>query len=100
MELNLKTRTFTLKNAETNMIKNLEVSEEDLSFIFRGMRPRLMDFDDFCAIRTQLKKELKQYLKGEIIHLSRVTDEVWYEYCKDMEYKPIQKGKTYVKNKE
>jgi len=93
--MNLKTRVFLLKSK--NSVKNLEVAEEDLLFIFKGMRPRLMDIDDFKAVRNQLQKELKQYLKGELIHLSKVTDEVWYDYCKG--YKSIQKGKTYVKDR-
>jgi len=76
-----------------------EVSAEDLKAIFKGMRPRNMDYEDFRAVRNILKKELAQYLKGQIVHLSKVSDEVWEKYTKGMKHKPIQKGKTYVKKR-
>jgi len=88
----LTTRTFTFTDG-----RNLEVPTEDLEYIFKGYRPRLMNYNTYRAIRIQLKKELAQYLKGELVHLSKVTPEVWYNYIKNMEYKPIQRGHTYVK---
>jgi hypothetical protein len=98
-ELNLKTRVFNFKE-ENDTIRKLEVSTGDLEYIFKGMRPRLMSPEDFRAIRIQLKKELAHYLKGELIHLSKVSDEVWANYTKDMKHKPKQKGHTYVKKQE
>ena len=92
MEKNLKTRVFTLDDD-----KRLEVLEEDLEYIFKGMRPRAMDYKDFKQIQKILNKELAQYLKGEIIHLSKVNDAVWSQYTQGKRIK--QKGKTYVKEK-
>jgi len=74
-----------------------EVSAEDLQAIFKGFRPRNMDYEDFKAVRRILKKELARYLKGQIVHLSKVNDAVWADYTKDMKYKPKQKGHTYVR---
>lgn len=90
--MSLTTKTFTFSDG-----RKLEVVTEDLEYIFKGFRPRLMDYDTYRAIRVKLKKELAQYLKGDIIHLSKVSPEVWANYTKDMKHKPIQKGHTYVK---
>ena len=85
-------KVFTLSDG-----RKLEVPVKDLEYIFKGMRPRLMDYEDFKIIRRFLKKELAQYLKGRLVHLSKVNDSTWSEYVKDMKYKPRQKGRTYVK---
>jgi len=97
-ELNLRTRVFILPDGE-NKTKKLEVETADLEYIFKGMRPRLMDYLDYKYIRALLKIELKTYLKGEMVHLSKVSDEVWAKYTKDMKYRQIQKGHTYVREK-
>jgi Mg-chelatase subunit ChlD len=94
-QISLTTRTFTFTDG-----RNLEVTTEDLEYIFKGFRPRLMDYDTYKAIRVQLKKELAQYLHGELVHLSKVTPEVWYNYIKNMEHKSIQKGHTYYAKKD
>lgn len=85
------------KRVFKNGDREIEVSKEDLIYIFKGMRPRLMDYEDFKFVRKVLNKELKRYLKGRMIHLSKVSDSSWEEYIKEAEYKPIQKGRTYVK---
>ena len=93
MEERLKSRIFTFEDD-----RRLEVPTEDLDYIFKGMRPRLMDYEDFKEIRRILKKELAQYLKGKIVHVSKVTDEVWKQYTEGKKIK--QKGHTYhVKKK-
>jgi hypothetical protein len=90
-----KTRTFELPDG-----RRLVVDLDDLDYIFKGYRPRLMALEDFKYISKILKKELKNYLKGTIIHLSKVSDEVWGKYTEGMKYKPRQKGKTYIKKEQ
>ena len=90
MEERPKSRVFTFEYD-----RKVEVPIEDLDYIFKGMRPRLMDYEDFKAIRRILKKELAQYLKGKIVHLSKVNDSAWKEYTGGKKIK--QKGLTYVK---
>ena len=85
------------KRVFKNGDREIEVSKDDLIYIFKGMRPRLMDYEDFKFVRKALNKELKRYLKGRMVHLSKVNASSWEEYIKDAEYKPIQKGRTYVK---
>ena len=94
--LNLKTRVFTLPT-EDGKTKKIEVDAEDVDYIFRGLRPRNMDYMDYKYIRIILKDELAQYLKGEVVHLSKVSDAVWANYTKGKNIK--QKGQTYVKEK-
>ena len=77
--------------------RRLEVDAEDLEYIFKGYRPRLMDLEDFKVIRRIINKEVKKYLKGTITHLSKVSDAVFASYTKGLKHKPIQKGVTYVK---
>jgi hypothetical protein len=77
-----------------------EVSADDLQAIFKGFRPRNLDYEDFQAVRGILKKELAHYLKGQIVHLSKVNDAVWADYTKDAKRKIKQKGHTYVRAKE
>jgi len=95
MEEEKKSGVFTLPDG-----RRLEVSKEDLEYIFKGMRPRLMDYDDFRFVRSELNRELKRYKKGHLIHLSKVSNVVWENYVKDEKYKPIQRGHTYVKKDE
>ncbi len=80
--------------------RRVEVKEEDIEYIFKGMRPRLMPYEDFREIRKILKKELAQYLKGELVHVSKVSDDLWAEYTKGMKKKIKQKGNTYVKDRD
>jgi hypothetical protein len=77
--------------------RRLEVDAEDLEYIFKGYRPRLMDLEDFKVIRRIINKEVKKYLKGTVVHLSKVTDEVFASYTKGLKHKAKQKGVTYVK---
>lgn len=95
MEEEKKSGVFTLPDG-----RKIEVSKEDLEHIFKGMRPRLMDYDDFRFVRSELNRELNRYKKGHLIHLSKVNDKVWEDYTKDKEIKPRQKGHTYVKKNE
>jgi hypothetical protein len=90
-----KTRTFERPDGSRFII-----DDDDLNYIFKGYRPRALALEDFKQVRRVLKKELKQYLKGRLVHVSKVNDAVWAEYTKDMKYKPKQKGNTYVKARE
>jgi hypothetical protein len=94
-KVNLQTRTFKLSDG-----RDLEVSGEDQEYIFKGMRPRLMSREDFKIIQRHLKKELAQYLKGELVHVSKVSDAMWENYTKDIQHKYKQRGFTYVKKKD
>jgi hypothetical protein len=96
--LNLKTRDFILVNHETEERKTITVEEDDVLAIFRGLRPRNMSYDDFKAIQALLKKELAQYLKGQVVHLSKVSDSVWDRYVEGKKIK--QRGNTYKKSEQ
>jgi hypothetical protein len=88
-----KSRVFEMPDG-----RKLEVDLEDLEAIYyKGLRPRLMDSNDFRVISRILKKELAQYLKGQIMHLSKVSDKVWEKYTEGKKIK--QRGKTYRKEK-
>lgn len=97
--LNLQTRKFELTD-ENDEIRIVEIETEDLEMIFKGYRPRLMSPEDFKAIGKLLRKELAQYLKGELVHLSKVSNSVWEEYTKDLKHKSKQRGHTYVKSEQ
>jgi hypothetical protein len=93
-----KENTLPTERVFTIGEKRIEVSNDDLDYIFRGMRPRLMNYEDFRFVRKQLKKEVAQYLKGTIMHLAKVNDAVWSKYTQGKKIK--QKGKTYIKKDE
>lgn len=77
--------------------RRLEVDAEDLEYIFKGYRPRLMDLEDFKVIRRVINNEVKKYLRGKVVHLSKVTDAVFKNYTKGSKHKAKQRGRTYVK---
>jgi len=89
------THVFDLGNKRT-----VELDADDILNIFKGYRPRLLDAKDFRIVSRIIKKEVSQYLKnGTLMHLSKVTPEVWKEYFeKGLVNKHSQKGYTYVKN--
>jgi hypothetical protein len=91
-------RTFTFSNGKDEERKKIEVPLDDLLMIFKGFRPRSMDLEVFKQISRLLQRESKQYQAGKIVHLSKVTDEVWAEYTKGRKVK--QRGVTYVKKQE
>ena len=92
MEKEKKYRIFRIDD------RDIKVEIEDLETIcFKNLRPRNMSYEDFRIIRKILGKEVKKYLKGRLVHISKVSDSAWKDMTKDMENKPIQKGKTYVR---
>jgi uncharacterized protein YozE (UPF0346 family) len=91
MEEESKSRVFEMPDG-----RKIEVCLEDLeSIYYKGLRPRLMDSEDFRVISRILKKQLAQYLKGQLMHLSKVSDKVWEQYTEGKKVR--QKGKTYKK---
>lgn len=92
MEEEQKDRVFVFPDEH-----RLAIPAEDLEYIFRGFRPRLMSIEDFKFISKILKKELKIYLEGKLVHIAKVNGEVWNEYIKGMKHKPRQRGNTYVR---
>ena len=66
--------------------RRVEISREDLNYIFKGYRPRLMSLEDFKFIRMGLKMALKEHLKGKVVHESKNF------------YKPRKRGHTYVRD--
>lgn len=100
-----QTRDFVVKeinfssdeDRKTRTTRVVTLTKVEIECIFRGLRPRSIDYEAFRDIRKILRAELKLYLKGELVHLSKVDDSLWKEYIKDMEHKPIQKGHTYEK---
>jgi hypothetical protein len=102
-----QTRDFVIRKVEfssdadkENKTRIVTLTEVEIECIFKGLRPRSIDYEAYKDIRKILKAELKSYLKGERIHLSKVSDEVWNNYVKDMVHKPLQKGHTYKKENE
>lgn len=89
-------RTFTFSNGEEK--KAVEIPLDDLIMIFKGFRPRLMGLEVFKQIGILLNKESKRYQRGRIVHLSKVSNEVWENYTKGKKIK--QRGSTYVKKEE
>lgn len=85
-------RIFTINN------EDVEVDMEDVEYIFKGMRPRLMDYETFKEIRRILEKELKEHLRGRISHMSKMSKEAWKDFTKEMG-SPMQRGHTYKKVK-
>jgi hypothetical protein len=79
--------------------RRIELDAVDIENIFKGYRPRLLDIKDFKIISRIIKKEVAHYVKsGKLIHLSKVSPEVWKEYYeKGLVGKHYQKGHTYVK---
>jgi hypothetical protein len=94
-------RSFVISNPfskeEDKKTRVITIPSEDIEMIFRGMRPRSLDYYAFSDIRKILRVELKEYLKGQIVHVSKVDDLLWKEYTKDMLKKPKQRGNTYHK---
>lgn len=80
--------------------RRVELDADDILNIFKGYRPRLLDAKDFRIVSRIIKQEVNHYLKtGTLMHLSKVTPEVWKEYFeKGLVNKHSQKGYTYVKN--
>ncbi len=79
--------------------RKVELDALDILNIFKGYRPRLLDAKDFRIVSRIIKKEVDHYLKtGTMIHLSKVSHEVWKEYFeKGLVNHHSQRGYTYVK---
>jgi hypothetical protein len=82
--------------------RRIELDAEDILNIFKGYRPRLLDAKDFRIVSRIIKKEVDQYVKkGTMMHLSKVSPEVWREYFeKGLVNKHSQKGYTYIKKED
>lgn len=82
--------------------RQIELDAKDIENIFKGYRPRNLDAKDFRIISKIIKKEIQHYTKsGTMIHLSKVTPEVWKAYFdKGLVGKHSQKGHTYVRKNE
>lgn len=48
-------------------IKEIEISEENISKLMRGERPEGMDYVEFKLKQKALRMYLKQYKKGKLI---------------------------------
>jgi len=97
-----QTRDFIVRDPYSKDKKKrvITLTKVELEYIFKGMRPRSLDYYAFADVRKILQKELAQYLKGSIVHLSKVSDTIWNEYTKDMKKKAKQRGHTFVKDKD
>jgi hypothetical protein len=91
-------RTFIFKQGEEEI--RLQIQFEDLVAIFSGMRPRNLDAEHTKRIRELLAKELKRYRRVTLIHTSKVRNDVWNEYKKELGINKKQRGHTYVKDTE
>jgi len=87
------THVFILPNE-----KRIELDLVDIENIFKGYRPRNLSADDFKGVSKILKKEVAQYLKGKLVHLSKVSPEFWKQHFeKGLVNTHKQRGYTYVK---
>lgn len=75
------------------------LNEEEILRVGRGIRPSGMDKDVFKQIKKIVKKEEKEYLRGKLFHLSKISNQAWADLVKPNEhgYRPKQKGHTFVK---
>ena len=78
--------------------REIKLDLQDIEYIFKGYRPRLMSLEDFKFVSRILRAEVKRHLRGKFIHVSKVRDDIWEDYVKDMKFKPKQRGMTYVKS--
>jgi hypothetical protein len=54
-----------------------KISMKDVVLVYKGIRPAKMDKELFRAISKELNKLLKEYKKGEMFHLSKMTNSLW-----------------------
>jgi hypothetical protein len=80
---------------------NEKVSMKDVVLVYKGIRPAKMDKDLFKAIRQELKKLLKEHKKGEMFHLSKMTNTLWESLGgkKGRQRGSTFKGKVHEKNR-
>jgi hypothetical protein len=91
-----KTHIFILSND-----KRIELDAIDIENIFKGYRPRNMSLEDFKGVSKIIKKEVRSYLKGQLVHLSKVDASLWKNYYeKGLINTHKQRGYTYVKERD
>jgi len=56
---------------------NRKISLKEVALIYKGIKPAKMDRGLFKSISRELKKLLKQHKKGEMFHLSKMTNSLW-----------------------
>jgi pantothenate kinase len=71
---------------------NEKISMKDVVLVYKGIRPAKMDKELFKAISKELNKLLKEYKKGEMFHLSKMTNSLW-ENLGGLKHK--QRGSTF-----
>lgn len=54
-----------------------KISIKEVVLVYKGIRPHKMDKELFKSIRRELKKLLKEYKKGTLFHLSKMTNFLW-----------------------
>jgi len=57
----------------------IKISIKDTVLIYKGTRPTNMDKHLFKSVRRELNKLLKEHKKGEVFHLSKMAESLWYE---------------------
>lgn len=72
-------------------VEEIVVTAEEQELVFKGIRPKNMDYEVFKKVRKDLAKATKRYLGGQFIHISTNTNPM-YDNSIDV------KG-TYVKDK-
>lgn len=71
-----------------------KISAKEVTLIYRGIRPKGIDKELFKSISRELKKFLKEYKRGELIHLAKMSPSLWESLGGK---KGLQKGATYIK---
>ena len=54
-----------------------KISIKNVALVYKGIRPAKMDKALFKSVRRELNKLLNEHKKGEIFHLSRMTNYLW-----------------------
>lgn len=77
--------------------KEKKISPKEISLIYKGIRPEGVDKELFKSVSKELKKLLKEYKKGEMVHLSKMSPSLWESLGGK---RGLQKGATYIKKEE
>lgn len=77
----------------------IRLDEETYWAIYAGRRPEDMDKDTFRQLCRKIQEMIKQYRRGRVEHVSKLSSSAWKDFLKEHDVKKQlkQKGVTYVK---
>ena len=53
-----------------NKVKEISITQEERDLIFKGIRPKEMDYEVFKQARKEVQRAYKRYKGGQFYHLS------------------------------